>query len=113
MILMNYENQAKVFKALCDEKRLRILEILKEGDNCACVLVEELGIPQSSLSYHMKILCDSTIVQCRKEGKWTYYSLNEAGLKIARNIVDSILVSSSNSESGCTCQKEREMDIAH
>ena len=56
-----YEERAKVFKALCDERRQRILELLHGGEKCACVLIDEMGMPQSSLSYHMKILCDSGI----------------------------------------------------
>ena len=75
-----YEEEAKVFKAFCDERRLRILELLQSGEKCACILIEEMGMPQSSLSYHMKILCDSGVVIGRKEGKWMYYSLSEEGL---------------------------------
>ena len=67
-----YEMRARVFKALCDERRQRILELLHGGEKCACVLMEEVGMPQSSLSYHMKILCDSGIVESREEGKWTH-----------------------------------------
>ena len=54
-----YKNDTIIFKALCDEKRLSILELLKGGEKCACVLMEELNIAQSALSYHMKILCES------------------------------------------------------
>lgn len=57
-----YQEQAKVFKALCDPKRLSILEQLRSGEKCACVLQEPLDLTQSGLSYHMKILCDSGIV---------------------------------------------------
>ena len=60
-----YEEQAKVFKAFCDEKRLRILELLREGEKCACVLLEQLDLGQSGLSYHMKILVESGIVESR------------------------------------------------
>ena len=55
----NYQAQAKVFKALCDPKRLAILEQLRSGEKCACVLLEPMDLTQSGLSYHMKILCDS------------------------------------------------------
>ena len=68
-----YQEQAKVFKALCDPKRLSILEQLRSGEKCACVLQEPLDLTQSGLSYHMKILCDSGIVVSRQEGKWTHY----------------------------------------
>ena len=48
-----YEDQAKIFKALSDEKRLRILEMLRGGEKCACVLQEPLDLGQSGLSYHI------------------------------------------------------------
>ena len=75
----DYTRDAKIFKALCDEKRLHILELLRSGEKCACVLTDCTGIGQSSLSYHMKILCESGIVSSRQEGKWTYYKISESG----------------------------------
>lgn len=78
-----YEERAKVFKAFCDEHRLRILELLHGGEKCACVLIDEMGMPQSSLSYHMKILCDSGIVTSREEGKWTHYKISKQGIEKA------------------------------
>ena len=74
-----YQKNAKVFKALCDEKRLAILEQLRSGEKCACILLEQLDLTQSGLSYHMKILCESGIVSSRQEGKWTHYRLSAAG----------------------------------
>ncbi len=74
-----YEENVKVFKALCDMNRLKILELLQSGEKCACILLEELSISQSTLSHHMKILCDSGIVTYRREGKWTYYSISTQG----------------------------------
>lgn len=74
-----HQEDAKVFKALCDPKRLVILEQLRSGEKCACVLQEPMDLTQSGLSYHMKILCDSGIVTSRQEGKWTHYRLNPAG----------------------------------
>lgn len=74
-----YQENAKVFKALCDPKRLAILEQLRSGEKCACVLQEPMDLTQSGLSYHMKILCDSGLVVSRQEGKWTYYRLSEGG----------------------------------
>lgn len=74
-----YEQRAKVFKALCDERRQRILGLLHGGEKCTCVMTEEMDMPQSSLSYHMKILCESGIVVGREEGKWTHYKIDKAG----------------------------------
>ena len=63
----NYQNNAKVFKAFCDENRLAILDMLRTGEKCACDLLEELHITQPTLSHHMKILCDAGVVQGRKD----------------------------------------------
>ena len=78
-----YKNDTIIFKALCDEKRLSILELLKGGEKCACVLMEELNIARSALSYHMKILCESGIVTSRQEGKWTHYTISKSGREYA------------------------------
>lgn len=78
-----YEQHASVFRAFSDEKRLIILEMLRSGETCACKLQEHLPIGQSTLSHHMKILCESGIVVGRREGKWIYYSINEKGSEYA------------------------------
>ena len=78
-----FTNDAKIFKALCDEKRLMILELLQSGEKCACVLIDKMDMGQSGLSYHMKILCESGIVTSRQEGKWTHYSLSKSGSEYA------------------------------
>ena len=82
-----YKAQAKVFKAFCDPKRLAILEQLRSGEKCACVLLEPLDLTQSGLSYHMKILCDSGIVVSRQEGKWTHYRLSKPGRDAAVDLL--------------------------
>ena len=79
---------ADIFKAFCDENRIRILQILIDGEKCACRLLEGMSITQPTLSHHMKILCDSGIVTGRKEGKWMYYSISEDGLKKAQTYLD-------------------------
>ena len=87
---ITYEEKAKVFKAFCDEKRLRILELLRDGEKCACVLVEQLDMAQSSLSYHMKILCESGIVDSWQDGKWTHYNISEKGSSFALELLKKI-----------------------
>ena len=64
---MRYRDDVKIFKTLADENRLAILDRLKQGETCVCVLLEELAISQSTLSHHMKLLCDSGLVEYRKE----------------------------------------------
>lgn len=74
--MSSYREDVKKFKALADENRLQILELLLEGEKCACVLLDELHIAQSTLSHHMKILVDAGLVDYRKEGKWMHYTIN-------------------------------------
>lgn len=86
----NYKRNALIFKAFCDENRLKIIESLREGEKCACKILEELDIAQSTLSHHMKILIESSIVTSRKVGKWTNYRLNDQGTQEAKDILEQI-----------------------
>lgn len=103
----SYQKNARVFKALCDENRLIILELLQSGEKCACQLLEELKISQSTLSHHMKILCDSGIVQSRREGKWTHYSICKEGVKNAKHLLDQLTKVTPHSEGAAVCSGER------
>ncbi|BAE85939.1 ArsR/SmtB family transcription factor [Desulfitobacterium hafniense] len=85
-----YEYNSKVFKAFSDPNRLLILKMLKYGERCACEILEDLAISQSTLSHHMKILCDSEIVNYRRRGKWMLYSLNEKNCQAARDFLTEI-----------------------
>lgn len=80
-----YLKRSRMYKAFCDEKRLWIVHLLTQGEKCACALMEDTGMAQSALAYHMKILCDSSIVKSRQDGKWTFYSLNSEGIKDSAN----------------------------
>ena len=99
-----YQKNAKVFKALCDEKRLAILEQLRSGEKCACILLEQLDLTQSGLSYHMKILCESGIVSSRQEGKWTNYRLSAAGRDYAVDLLKKLTTPDTEQKSECICQ---------
>lgn len=92
-----------VFKAFCDEKRLRILELLRSGEKCACVLIEQLDMPQSSLSYHMKVLCESGIVDSRSEGKWTYYKISDKGGGEAVALLRALITPNTTTEESICC----------
>ena len=91
-----------IFKALCDENRVRILALLKGGEKCACKLLEALDIVQPTLTHHMKILCDSGLVVSRKEGKWMRYSLSREGFARAVSCLNAFLGEvESNTKSDC------------
>lgn len=93
---------AVIFKAFCDENRIKILQLLQGGEKCACKLLEELNITQPTLSHHMKILCDSGIVVGRKEGKWMHYSISAEGTEYARDCFDA-LTAIKNEEKNHSC----------
>ncbi len=81
------EEIAKIFKALCDPTRVTIVKQLKSGELCACQITKSLEIAQSKLSYHMKILCESGIIESWYVGKWTHYQISKSGCERAAGIL--------------------------
>ena len=75
---MDIKTASAICKALSDQNRLKIIELLSDGEKCAYRLLEELNITQPTLSHHMKLLTDLELINCRKSGKWQHYSINTA-----------------------------------
>ncbi len=86
----DFKKVSKVFKAFCDENRVKIINELMSGEKCGCDLLDKLNISQPTLSHHMKILCDSNMVDCYKEGKWTYYKISKEGVLYALEYINYI-----------------------
>ena len=74
--IMDILETVAICKALGDNNRLQIVQMLSDGEKCGCRLLERFKITQPTLSHHMKILCECGLVNDRKEGKWHHYSLN-------------------------------------
>jgi ArsR family transcriptional regulator len=70
------------------------------GELCACIILEKFNITQPTLSHHMKTLCDSGLVNGRKQGKWMYYSLNESMFNDIKIFLEEI----STSKNICICK---------
>ena len=87
---IDYVGNTAFFKALGDENRLKIVNMLSHGEICACEILVELEITQSTLSHHMKILCECSLVNSRRAGKWTYYSLNKTVIRAMKLFIDMI-----------------------
>ena len=100
---MDERKTALIFKAFCDENRIRILKLLRGGEKCACKLLEEMSISQPTLSHHMKILCDSGIVTGRKEGKWMHYSISAEGVRIAKEYLNGLTTANPTRENEPCC----------
>lgn len=98
---MKEKQIAMIFKALCDENRIKILKLLQNGEQCACKLLEEMQISQPTLSHHVKILCDSELVSARKEGKWVHYSISPEGAETAVNILKELTQTNNCSMKSC------------
>lgn len=73
---MNEIDVALICKALGDSNRLKIVQMLSNGEKCGCKILEAFEITQPTLSHHMKTLCECGLVNARKDGKWSHYSLS-------------------------------------
>ena len=103
-MLENNKQIAKVFKAICDENRVAIIKLLQSGEKCACHIAQALQLSQSKLSYHMKILCESNLVECWYVGKWTHYKINPSGSALAVCTLQSLTKEEITSEN-CKCEE--------
>lgn len=86
----NYKQYTQFMKALGDETRVEILDMLSGGELCACNILEEFHITQPTLSYHMKILIESGLIKSRKDGVWMKYSINKDSLDLLRDFFEKI-----------------------
>lgn len=102
---MDEKRTAVIFKAFCDENRIRIIKLLRSGEKCACKLLDEINVTQPTLSHHMKILCDAGIVVGRKEGKWTHYSISEKGVEQAKVYLEQMTTLDIKNENESYCEK--------
>ena len=90
---MSNKDLVLYFKAMADETRFAILEMLADEELCACHILEEFDITQPTLSYHMKILVDSGLVDSSKDGAWTRYKLNPNSFKLIKDKIIKLDVS--------------------
>lgn len=81
-----------IFKALSDETRMRIIEMLSEGELCACELLQAFSITQPTLSYHMKILSESGLIFAVRSGAWMRYSLKPDMISEIKQFLDDLTV---------------------
>ena len=93
-----YTEIAKVFKALSDPKRVKIVDLLSCGEMCGCVLLKCFEITQPTLAHDMKVLTEAGIVTSRRQGKKTFYALNKEAVERYRRQVDRIFQDKSGNE---------------
>lgn len=102
---------AEFCKALSDENRVKIVKMLTGGELCACKILEALNITQPTLSHHMKILSDCGLIFTRKDGKWSFYSINCGAFKEFKTMISKIscakntgLGGETEKSEGCECK---------
>lgn len=95
---MKLKQSKTVFDALADETRLRILNLLNEGELCVCDLMRVLKEPQSKISRHLSYLRRAGLVQGRKEGLWMHYRLSKPAAKLTGMLLSAL----------CACRNEHE-----
>lgn len=97
-----YAEYIPVLKALSDETRLKIVDMLSCGELCACKILERFSITQPTLSYHMKILTECGIVTAHRDGAWMHYGLCAERTKELTEFLNAL----TSPKPDCICQKE-------
>jgi ArsR family transcriptional regulator len=82
---------ALFFAALADPTRLRLINLMREGEVCVCFFAETLGTNNPKISRHLSYLKRADLVKGRREGKWMHYSLNRPVNKKAAEVFDATI----------------------
>lgn len=82
---MGFDQAQQLLRALADPQRLRVVEALAAGERCVCDLTSELGLAQSRLSFHLKVMKAAGLISARPQGRWVYYRLQPAALELLRD----------------------------
>ncbi len=99
----SYAEYVPAIKAMSDETRLKIIDMLSCGEMCACDILEEFSISQSTLSYHMKTLTESGLVNGVRDGAWMRYTLN---IEKTTELIE-FLTGITCEKDDCICKKVR------
>jgi ArsR family transcriptional regulator len=90
-----------LLKALADPLRLQWVEALAPGERCVCDLTVELGLAQSKLSFHLKVMKDAGLIEAREQGRWVYYRLRPEALEDLRGWLAGVVASCATPAPGC------------
>lgn len=111
---MTRDEVVTICKAMSDTNRLRIIEMLVQGEKCGCDLLDVLQVTQPTLSHHMKVLSDCDLVSSYKDGKWQHYSINCEKFKEFKEYIAAITCYCSvskdkySNETICHCNEDKE-----
>jgi len=100
---MTNKQYAEIFKALSDETRVQVVQMLTTEKQCACQILKRFPISQPTLSHHMRILTQSGLVSMEKSGKWVHYGINAETFNQIKVFIGSIGESKIES---CDCEEK-------
>jgi ArsR family transcriptional regulator len=86
-----YRLHASVCKGLADPKRLLIINALRDGERSVTQLCDVLGLPQANVSQHLAVLREKDLVEVRKDGQWSYYSLTSPKIIEAMDLLREVM----------------------
>ncbi len=99
----DFARAAELFHALSDEARVEIVSVLLSGEHCVCDLMDVVGAAQSRLSYHLKVLKDAGLVTDRREGRWSYYTLQRDAIVEAEGMLAGLRPRAKRANSSTCC----------
>ncbi|MCK9548818.1 MAG: metalloregulator ArsR/SmtB family transcription factor [Sphaerochaeta sp.] len=105
---VDFIHTAALLKALADPVRASIMHILSCGEVCVCQLHQYFTISQPTLSHHLSILRKHKLITTRKEGKWSYHSVNATTVKELSRLLDEIFIPGSE----CLCHTIRQVECS-
>ena len=86
-------NISRQMRALGDETRMQIVEHVGQDECCVCELMDSLQIPQSLLSFHLRVLKDAGLITDRREGRWAYYKVDAEALNAVAAAIGALGIS--------------------
>jgi ArsR family transcriptional regulator, arsenate/arsenite/antimonite-responsive transcriptional repressor len=100
---LNVSRVAELCNALADEARVEIVVRLLDGEKCVCDLMDALDAAQSRLSYHLRVLKDAGLVTDRREGRWSYYTLERAAFIEVEELLSTLRPKASRASRSVCC----------
>jgi len=97
-----FEQAQPLLRALADPIRLQVMVALGEGERCVCALTDELGVAQSKLSFHLRVMRQAGLIAGRQQGRWTYYRLQPTALVQLRDWLDQLAAGSGTPAHPCS-----------
>jgi ArsR family transcriptional regulator len=96
------EQARALLRALAEPLRLQVIEALGSGERCVCDLTTDLGLAQSKLSFHLKVLKEAGLLSDRQEGRWIYYRLRPEAIEQLRSWLTELGAQCSKPAAPCT-----------